>query len=127
MAVLILGIAAASVLLPFSSGAAVQAEGARRTLAGKLAHDLLEEIINTPFDEIVSTYDGYTEAEGQIKDGGGVVFSDPAYGNFGRDASCQYVYVAQQSGTGQPVFILVTVRLYYRGNEIARMNRLVGE
>ena len=126
MAVVILGIAAAGVLLPFSGGAAVQAEGVRKTLAGKLAHDLLEEIINTPFDEIVAGYDGYAEAEGQVKDGGGTVFSSPVYSHFSRDASCQYVYVPQQAGTGQPVFILATVRVYYRGREIARLSRLVG-
>lgn len=131
IAVVILGIAAAGVLLPFSGGAAVQAEGVRRTLAGKLAHDLLEEIINTPFDEIVAGYDGYAEAEGQVKqvpvkDGGGTVFSSPVYSHFSRNASCQYVYVPQQAGTGQPVFIRATVRVYYRGREIATLNRLVG-
>ena len=132
IAVVILGIAAAGVLLPFSGGAAVQAEGARRTLAGKLAHDLLEEIINTPFDEIVAGYDGYAEAEGQVKqvpvkNGDGTVFSSAVYSHFSRDASCQYVYVPQQDGTGQPVFILATVRAYYRGREIARLSRLLGQ
>ena len=45
MATVVLGIAAAGVLLPFVSGAAVQAEGAHRTLAAKLASDLMEEFI----------------------------------------------------------------------------------
>ena len=41
MAVVVLGIAAAGILLPFTSGAAVQAEGVHRTLAAKLAADLM--------------------------------------------------------------------------------------
>jgi prepilin-type N-terminal cleavage/methylation domain-containing protein len=126
IAVVVLGIAASGVLLPFAGGAAVRAEGVRRTLAGKLAHDLLEEIINTRFDQIVATYDGYAEPQGQVKQAGGEVFTDPAYANFSRYASCQYIYVSQQAGIGQSVFILVTVRVCYRGTELARFTRLVG-
>jgi hypothetical protein len=37
MAVVVLGIAAAGVLLPFSRGAAVRVEGTRRTLAARFA------------------------------------------------------------------------------------------
>lgn len=123
LAVVILGVAASGVLLPFSGGAAVQAEGARRTLAAKLAHDKLEEIVNTPFDDIVSG----TELQGQIRDAGGAVFTDPAYDNFSRDVSCQLVRVIQQEDYIEPVFILVTVRVYYRGGEIVSLNRLVGQ
>jgi prepilin-type N-terminal cleavage/methylation domain-containing protein len=127
LALVVLGIAASGVLLPFSAGASVRAEAARRTLAGKLAHDLLEEIINTPFDQIMATYAGYDEPEGQIKDITGAVFSDPVYADYSRCADCQAVYVSQQSGTGQPVFILATVRVYYRGGETARLSRLIGK
>jgi len=59
MAVVVLGIAAASLLLPFVSGAAVRAEGINRTLAARLASDLMEEIVNTPFDQ--RKRDGRTE------------------------------------------------------------------
>jgi len=50
IATVVLGIAAAGVLLPYTVGAAVRAEGTRRTLAAKLAGDLMEEIVSTPFD-----------------------------------------------------------------------------
>ena len=53
IATVVLGIAAAGVLLPFTSGATVRAEGMRRTLAAKLASDLMEEIIGTEFDQII--------------------------------------------------------------------------
>ena len=93
MAVVVLGIAAAGVLLPFSGGARVRAEGVRRTLGVKLASDLTERIVNTPFDQIMATYDGYSESQGQVRDADGVVFTDANYANYSRDAGCRQVYV----------------------------------
>ncbi|MFZ2149337.1 MAG: prepilin-type N-terminal cleavage/methylation domain-containing protein [Sedimentisphaerales bacterium] len=127
MATVVLGIAAAGVLLPFSSGEAVRAEGMRRTLGAKLASDLMEEITNTPFEQIVAGYDGYSEAEGQVRDASGVVFTDSNYAGFSRDLICDYVYVPQESGAGVPKYIRVTVRVYYRGKEIAAINRLISK
>ncbi|MBN2594252.1 MAG: prepilin-type N-terminal cleavage/methylation domain-containing protein, partial [Sedimentisphaerales bacterium] len=95
MAVVVLGIAAASLLLPFISGAAVRAEGVNRTLAARLASDLMEEVINTPFDQILSSYN-YSEPQGQVKDATGAIFDDSAYANFSRNVTCEYVYVPPQ-------------------------------
>ena len=125
IATVVLGIAAAGVLLPFSSGAAVRAEGAHRTLAAKLASDLMEEIVKTPFDQIIVNYDGYAESQGQVKDVSGVVFTDSNYTNFSRDVTCEYVYVSQESSDGEPKFICIIVRVYYRGGETATITRLV--
>ena len=127
LATVVLGIAAAGILLPFTSGATVQAEGMRRTLGVKLASDLMQEIVNTPFDQIIAGYGAYSEAEGQIKDAGGVVFTDLNYARFSRNSVCNYVYVPQESGIGVSKFILVTVRVFYSGKEIAVINRLVSE
>jgi type II secretory pathway pseudopilin PulG len=127
IATVVLGIAAAGVLLPFTSGAAVQAEGMRRTLGAKLANDLMQEIVHTPFNQIVAGYGAFSEAQGQVKDAGGVVFTDSNYTMLSRDSTCDYVYVPQESGTGVAKFILVKVRVYYSGKEIAIMNRLVSE
>ncbi len=127
MATVVLGIAAAGVLLPFTSGAAVRTEGMRRTLGAKLASDLMQEIVNTPFNQIVADYGAFSEAQGQVKDAGGVVFTDSNYAMISRDSTCDYVYVPQESGTGVAKFILVTVRVYYSGKEIAVINRLVNE
>jgi len=126
IATVVLGIAAAGVLLPFTSGAAVRVEGMRITLGAKLAGDLMEEIVNTPFEQIVADYN-YSEPQGQVKDAGEVVFTDPMYTNFSREVSCDYVYVPQESGSGVSKYIRVTVRVYYSGKEIAAINRLVGE
>ena len=127
MATVVLGVAAAGVLLPFTSGARVRAEGLRRTLAARLAGDLMEEIVNTPFKQIVDSFNGYAEPAGEVKDAGGAVFTDSNYVKFSRDVSCEQVYVVQQAGTTAPNFIRVTVRVYYDGGEIAVINRLIGE
>ena len=127
MAVVVLGIAAAGVLLPFSGGARVRAEGVRRTLGVKLASDLMEKIVNTPFDQIIADYNGYSEAQGQVKDADDVVFTDGHYANYSRDVSCEEVYVPQESGATLPTFIRVTVRVYYSGRMIATVNRLISK
>ena len=129
MAVVVLGIAAASVLLPFVSGAAVRAEGINRTLAARLAGDLMEEIVNTPFDQIVDDYN-YSEPQGQVKDAAGAVFTDPKYANFSRDVICEYVTVPPQPEESDPAkceFIRITVKVDYNGKEMAAISRLVSE
>ncbi len=87
MAVTVLGIAAAGVLLPFSGGARVRAQGVRTTLGAKLASDLVEKVVNTPFDQIVASYN-YSELQGQVTDANNQVFTDSNYANFSRDVSC---------------------------------------
>ena len=150
MAVVVLSIAAAGVLLPFSSGAAVRAEGMRRTLSARLASDLIEQIVAKPFhDPDGSAYDyspgpdigettfaefdnlddfhGYSESQGQVKDAGGAVFTDSNYANFSRSVSCEYVYVPQESRTTSPTFILITVQIQYNGKQMASISRLISE
>jgi len=153
MAVVVLGIAAAGVLLPFVSGTAVRLEGIQRTLAARLASDLMEQVIRRPFhdpngvendvipgpdagktgfaayDNIYDFY-GYAEAEGQVKDATGAVFTDPMYANFSRNVVCDYVYVPPQPAESDPArceFILITVKVDYNGKEMAAISRLVSE
>jgi type II secretory pathway pseudopilin PulG len=127
MATVVLGIAAAGVLLPFTSGAKVRAEGMRMTLAAKLASDLMEEIIRTPSKQV----DGYSyiEEQGQIKDSSDSIFTDPIYANFSRGASCVKVDVPVSDGvyTEGVEFILVTVWVKYNGREIVSIKRLISK
>jgi prepilin-type N-terminal cleavage/methylation domain-containing protein len=133
LAMVILSMAAAGVLLPFVSGASVQAEGLHKTLAAGLANDLLERVVRTPFDQIVAAppvgWHGYTEEQGQVKDASGITFTDPIYANFSRDVSCREMYVAPQRGAPiTPVnFIEVSVRVWYRGQQIATIDRLISK
>ena len=125
IAMVVLAMAAAGVLLPFASGARVRADGVQRTLAAKLAGDQMQQIVVTDFDEIINTYNGYSEQQGQVKNAAGEVFTDPAYANFSRDVTCQYVNVAQQSDNADNDFILITVTVYYEGTKTAELHRLI--
>jgi len=147
MAVVVLGIAASSLLLPFMSGAAVRAEGINRTLAARLASDLMEEILRLPFhdpdDETsyslgpdagdldnIDDYHGYSEPQGQVKDATGAVFTDLKYTNFSRNVACEYVYVPPQPEESDPAkceFIRITVQVDYSGKQMATIVRLVSE
>jgi prepilin-type N-terminal cleavage/methylation domain-containing protein len=127
MATVVLSIVSVAVLVPFITGARVQAEGYRRTLAAKLAGELIELIIIEDFDNIVAKYDGYTESTGQVKDISGSIYSDTAYDNFSRKAECVYVYLNEESGNDEPLFIRVTVTVEYMGAEIAKISRLVSK
>jgi hypothetical protein len=153
MAVVVLGIAAASVLLPFISGAAVQAEGINRTLAARLASDLMEQILLLPFHDPdggasdysqgpdagetgpakfdnIDDYHGYTELQGQVKDADGEVFDDSRYANFSRNVTCEYHAMSPQAVPGsieECNFISVTVHVKYSGKQMATIVRLVSE
>jgi Tfp pilus assembly protein PilV len=128
IATVVLGIAAAGVLMPFVAGARARAEGQRRTLAAKLAGDLMERIIATDFDDIVSTYGSYNEAQGQVKDMTDAVFTDPVYANYSRQANCVYVFVEPLSSDDEEYFFIrATVKVYYLGRETASVSRLISK
>ena len=127
MATVILGIAACGVIVPFVNGVSVQVEGRRRTLAAKMASDLMEQIVRIDFEQLVDTYNGYQESEGQVKDAAGRVFEDSNYSKFSRDVSCAYVYVPQESGVGTAKFILAIVRVFYAAEQVVVINRLICE
>ena len=122
LAMVILSMAAAGVLLPAVSGASVQAEGLHRTLGAVLANDLIEQIVATPFDQIVANIDdcNYTEPQGQLKDASGTTFTDSMYANFSREVTCTW-------DEDQVFFVLVTVRVFYSGQELVSVDRLISQ
>ncbi len=120
MATFVLAIVAAGLLLPFTSGAAIRAEGAHRTVGAKLASELMERVIRTDPDLIVGAYN-YTEAEGAVTDSSGSLIADPAYARYSREVSCE------DWEAGPAKYVLATVRVFYAGNEVAAMRRLVSK
>jgi hypothetical protein len=79
------------------------------------------------FDNI-DDFHGYVESQGQVKDSTGTVFTDPIYANFSRSVTCEYVYVPPQPTESDPAkceFIRITVRVDYRGKQMATVVRLV--
>lgn len=124
MATVILGVAAAGVLLPFSAGVSVRADGLHRTTGAVLASDLMEKIVKTSFDQIVTNFNGYTEVQGQVRNAQGQIFTDPGYANFSRSSTCvDYVYVSQPNAK----FIRATVQVFYSGKPVAVINRLISK
>lgn len=125
LAAALLAIATAGTVLPFAGGASVQAEGIHRTVASGLADDLMQKISNTSFSDIVSTYDGYSEAAGQVKNAAGVVIADSGYQLFSRTASCESVYLSQQSRTSDACFVLATVQVNYNDKTMIVLKKLI--
>ena len=129
MALVILGLAAAGVLLPFSNGAEVQAEGQRVTLAAILANDLMERIVATELSAALEDGHTDTEPQGQVADALGTKFTDKdlMYANFSRDVTYRYAYpYLAEYNKCPPDFVLVTVQVRYQGREMATLNRLIG-
>lgn len=123
IATVILSIAAAGVLLPFSGGASVRAEGARRALAVMLASDLMENKQSLSYSD--SDNFTSTESEGSLTDcSTNTVLTDPIYDKFSREVAAVPIYVPQESGLGEVKFILFTVRVFYEGREMASISRL---
>ncbi len=127
LAAALLAIATAGTVLPFASGAGVQAEGIHRTVAAGLADDLMQKISNTSFSDIVSTYGSYSEAECQVKNAAGVVIDDDGYKLFSRSASCEYVYLSQQSRTSDACFVLATVQVSYDDKTMIVLKKLISK
>ena len=121
IAVVLLAFAASAVSMPFVAGAAVRKEGAQRTLAAKLAHDLMEEIVSTYFDQIIEDYDGSYEHNGMVENINGEFFTDPVYADFRRIVSCTPATV---SGVG---LLWVTVYIYRNNDFMLSLSTLVGE
>ncbi|MBN1126220.1 MAG: prepilin-type N-terminal cleavage/methylation domain-containing protein [Sedimentisphaerales bacterium] len=122
LAVAILAAAAAGILLPFASGAAVQVEGARRTMAAKLASDLLEEIIATEYTQVYSTWNGYSETEGQVKNCASTVASPVYLSGSIYDFFRREVTVTENVTFG---YSYVKVRIYYKGMQLAEIGTTV--
>ncbi len=152
MASVILAIAVAAALMPFTCGARSQDVESRQTLAVSLAQDLMEEILLKPFEEpgdgdqlpepesrfgpdagealrssysAIDDYHGYTELSGQIIDPAGQVITDAAATGLSRHVTVSYVYVTGQDVTDSPSFMRVVVEIRYNGEPMVTLTRLV--
>ena len=130
----ILAVAVTGLLLPFSSAASVHVEGSRRTIAAKLAADLVEEITVSIDRATVDAYpatlnfwDGFYEAEGDVtKIWGAGSYSGEVYKYFSRRVTCQEASI----GSGRNITVLgawVTVTVSYDGGEMAVLKTLVSK
>lgn len=122
IAMIVLSVATAAVILPFATGATMNMEGARRTIAAKLAADKLEEIQGHNFDDIEMHYtsdplDGFGCLRDEMYT---QILTDSIYNEYTRTIS-----VIPYSVGGEPLWG-VTVTIRYDGIEVLKMSRLIG-
>ena len=120
IAMTILAVATAGVILPFAGGSAIRSDIAKRTVAARLAADLLEEITNSDFEDIIINYDGFFQGPGGITDASGAVVTNPESANFYRVSSCQPAVVAGEN------LVWATVYIYENGTEVLKLSTLIG-
>lgn len=144
IASVILSMSIIGIVVPFTAGAQNEREDGRRTLAIKLAQEMMEEVIAHSFNDggtdlamgheagevrgtydSLNDYDGYTETNGQIKDSAGNVIADPAAAGMTRTVSVSYVYMAGQSHLKPANFASVVVTVAYGNVTLASVSRLV--
>jgi hypothetical protein len=122
----VLSVAAAGLLVPYTTGVKVRAEGIARTMAMTLASDLMEKVIKMTYNQIAPMYNNYTENAGQVKDATGAVYTDTAYARFSRSCTCDdHIRVAQEGTAGGYKYTLVTVKVFYDGREMVTLKRLI--
>ncbi len=132
IAMVLLAFAASAVSMPFVAGAAVRKEGAQRTLAAKLAHDRLEQIMNTDYDQM-GDYNGLPEFPGFLEDGAGGFLTDPIYSKFFRYPNVVSFRVSngvleQVGNYDDSDFRLITVSVSYdNGLMNVRLSTLIGK
>ena len=121
IAMVILAMAAAGILLPFANAAAVQVEGARQTLAANLASELMEKVLLSEPNDILTVYADYTEPDGAMLDALGNTLTDSIYDGFSRTATSLPATVASVD------MVAVTVTVDYKNNEMTRITALVSK
>jgi len=132
LAMFVLTVAAGGVLMPYSSAASVHVEGSRRTMASKLAANLIEEITasleyasDINYEGTMNYWDGFYEEEGQVtKIWGAGTYSGDVYRYFSRRVTCREASI----GSGRNITVLgawVTVTVSYDGREMATLKTLV--
>lgn len=121
IAMVLLAIAAAGILLPFAGAASVQVEGARQTLAANLASELMEKVLLSEPNDILSTYADYTEADGAMLNAWGNPMTDSIYDGFSRSVTSLPATVAFVD------LVAVRVTVDYQNNEITHITTLVSK
>ncbi len=118
IASVILAVAASSIMLPLTTGAVFKNESERRVVGLQLGVCLMEKILSSDPDNIISNYDGFYESEGNIYEFGNQL-TDPVYEGFSRKAECNNITINNCE------FINIKVTVYHDGKELLNLERLV--
>jgi len=140
----LLAVCVFAITMPFTVGAGIEQEDARRSLASMLASEMMEEILAKPFDDPqgggsagpeagessrsnfdnIDDYDGYSESAGAIADMAGTALTEPAATDLSRHVTVDYVYVSGQDTGESASFVRITVQVQYLGEEVLAITRL---
>lgn len=121
IAMVILAVAAAGILLPFGAAAATQDEALKQFMAANLGTELMEKVLFTEPNDIITTWDGHVEGQGAMCDAAKVVYSDLIYNKFSRSVQCIPAVTASVN------MVVVNVYVYYDGREMTRLMTMVKE
>lgn len=144
LAAVVLLIAVAAVIVPFTVGARNEHVDRRRTVASGLAQEMIEEILSKPFADPqgasspgpepgeadradfdnMDDYHGYSEAAGSVTDPAGVPATDAGEAELSRHVAAQYVYVSGQDIADPPTFVRITVEVRHAGRPVVTLERL---
>ena len=126
LASVLIAIAAGSILIPFSAGASARAEADNKELSLYLANNLLEQILACDYENLITTYDGYFETEGQIKKADGSLMPQDQYRYFSRSVRCSEVFLSGQDSLSDSTFIKIEVVVYCRDREMVKLCSIKG-
>eukprot|EP00828_Plagiopyla_frontata_P022332 TRINITY_DN28910_c0_g1_i1.p1 TRINITY_DN28910_c0_g1~~TRINITY_DN28910_c0_g1_i1.p1 ORF type:complete len:129 (-),score=9.55 TRINITY_DN28910_c0_g1_i1:225-611(-) len=126
MAVVILAIAAGSVLLPFIGAQTISLQSQRMNSSVVLASSLLNEILADDYCGIISEYDGYTEAQGQLKDSHGAILSGEIYKKLSTKVECKEICLSENVNGAAAYAIIVNVKVFYNDSQIVSLSGLKG-
>lgn len=145
IAISLLALSITAITMPFTAAAQVEMEDGRRTIATALAREMMEEILAADFydpdgpslpgpesDEMsrsafdnLDDYDGYAEADGNIRGLDGTIMADPAARGLSRTVTATYGYIYGQPIGGNPTFIFIHVVVQSDGVDMVDLVRLV--
>ncbi len=118
IAMVVLSVATAAVILPFATGATMNMEGAKRTIAAKLAADMIEQIQGA---DNVEAYDTHGDGNGLLYDEQfQQILTDSVYNKYWRSVGVISFPVGGES------LWWVTVTITYDGIEVLKLSRLIG-
>jgi len=87
----------------------------------------MERILQTPFSQIIPTWNNRIEQAGGFVDSEGNTLNGNDYSAFRRITTCEYVRTGQQSSILPASLIHVKVDVTYRGASLVTLHRLISE
>lgn len=137
IACVLLTTAITAITWPFTATAQNETDDARRAMAVNLAQEMMDEILNLPYQDPngsvtpgpdsgettrsrfdnMDDYDGFGEADGNVRTLDGEIESDPLAKGLSRSVSATYP-------ASMPGFLRITVTVKFHGQPLVTLTRL---